>query len=37
MNTIKIALCQMNVIDDKESNIKKATQMIKNAKLENAD
>mgnify|MGYP003303340627 CR=1 FL=1 len=37
MNKIKIALCQMNVVDDKKTNIKKAIKMIKNAKKENAD
>lgn len=37
MKTIKIALCQMEVIDDKKTNIKKAIKMIKDAKLENVD
>lgn len=31
MNTIKIALCQMKVIDNKEENLKKAISMIKTA------
>ena len=36
MNKIKIALCQMNVVDNKEENIKKAIEMIsKIAKEEN--
>ncbi|WP_297899693.1 carbon-nitrogen hydrolase family protein [Methanobrevibacter sp.] len=34
---LKIALCQMNVIDNKEKNITKAISMIKNAKKEGAD
>ena len=37
MNTVRIALCQMEVIDNKETNIKKAIQMIKDAKSKNAD
>ena len=37
MNKIKIALCQMNVVDNKDENIKKATQMIKTSKKEGAD
>ena len=34
MNTIKIALCQMKVIDNKEENLKKAISMIKTASIE---
>ena len=37
MNLIKIALCQMNVIDNKEKNIEKAIQMIKESKRQGAD
>ena len=37
MNLIKIALCQMNVVDNKEENIKKAIQMIKDSKNQGAD
>lgn len=37
MTKIKLALCQMNVIDDKEENLKKATSMINNSADENAD
>lgn len=37
MTKIKVALCQMEVIDDKETNLKKAIKMIKDAKLKNAD
>ena len=37
MNTIKIALCQMNVVDNKEKNIEKAIQMIKESKNKGAD
>ncbi len=37
MNTIKIALCQMNVVDNKEQNIEKAIQMIKESKKQGAD
>ena len=37
MNTIKIALCQMNVVDNKEKNIEKAIQMIKESKKQGAD
>ncbi|AMK14823.1 carbon-nitrogen hydrolase family protein [Methanobrevibacter olleyae] len=37
MNIIKIALCQMNVVDNKEKNIKKAIQMIKESKKQGAD
>lgn len=37
MTEIKVALCQMEVIDDKKTNIEKAIKMIKDAKLENAN
>ena len=37
MNTINIALCQMNVVDNKEENIGKAIQMIKESKKQGAD
>lgn len=37
MNLIKIALCQMNVVDNKEKNIKKAIQMIRDSKKQGAD
>ena len=37
MNKLKIALCQMNVIDDKEENIKKAKSMIEKSIEEHAD
>ena len=37
MTTIKLALCQMNVIDDKEENLKKAELMIKDSITQNAD
>ncbi len=37
MTKLKIALCQMNVVDNKEKNIKKAINMIKKAKSEGAD
>ncbi len=37
MNTINIALCQMNVVDNKEKNIEKAIQMIKESKKQGAD
>lgn len=33
LNTLKVALCQMNVIDNKEANIEKAIEMVKSAKL----
>ena len=36
MNKIKIALCQMKVVDNKEENIEKAIEMIKDAKKQNA-
>ena len=37
MNIIKIALCQMNVVDNKNENIEKAIQMIKESKQQGAD
>ena len=37
MNSIKIALCQMNVVDNKEKNIEKAIQMIRQSKKQGAD
>ena len=37
MNKINIALCQMNVVDNKEKNIEKAIQMIKESKKQGAD
>ena len=37
MEKIKLALCQMNVIDSKEENLKKANSMINDAVSENAD
>ena len=37
MNIIKIALCQMNVVDNKERNIEKAIQMIRDSKKQGAD
>lgn len=37
MTRIKLALCQMNVVDDKETNIKKATSMIANSADNHAD
>ena len=37
MNKINVALCQMNVMDDKEKNIEKAIQMIKESKKQGAD
>lgn len=37
MNNIKIALCQMNVIDNKEENLKKAISMIKTASENDVD
>ena len=37
MTKIKLALCQMNVIDNKEENIAKATAMIRQAVSENSD
>ena len=37
MTTIKLALCQMNVVDDKQSNLKKASEMICAGADANAD
>ena len=37
MTRIKLALCQMNVIDNKEENIKKATFMIEESRSKDAD
>ncbi|MDO5848961.1 MAG: carbon-nitrogen hydrolase family protein [Methanobrevibacter sp.] len=37
MTEITIALCQMNVVDNKEKNIEKAIEMINNAIAKNAD
>ena len=37
MTTIKLALCQMNVLDDKEENLKKASSMIAQSVCENVD
>lgn len=37
MTKIKIALCQMNVVDDKDKNIKKAIEMINEAVNKKAD
>ncbi|WP_406534143.1 carbon-nitrogen hydrolase family protein [Methanobrevibacter sp.] len=37
MTKLKLALCQMNVIDNKEENIKNATFMIEESKSNNAD
>ncbi|WP_405295802.1 carbon-nitrogen hydrolase family protein [Methanobrevibacter sp.] len=37
MTKIKLALCQMNVIDDKQTNINKASSMIARSVDENAD
>jgi predicted amidohydrolase len=37
MSKIKIALCQMNVIDNKEKNIEKASSMISESANQNAD
>ena len=37
MNSIKIALCQMNVVDNKDKNIEKGIQMIKESKKQGAD
>ena len=34
---LKIAICQMNVVDNKDENIKKAVNMIKEAKKKDAD
>lgn len=37
MTKIKLALCQMNVIDNKAANIKKASLMIEESVKNNAD
>ena len=37
MTKIKLALCQMNVVDDKEANLKKAHSMIVESAEKNAD
>lgn len=37
MTSIKLALCQMNVIDDKKENLKKAKSMIRQSVAENVD
>ena len=37
MTKLRLALCQMNVVDDKKANIKKASEMIENSICENAD
>ena len=37
MTKVKVALCQMNVIDDKEENLRKASLMIAQGVEENAD
>ncbi|WP_407413361.1 carbon-nitrogen hydrolase family protein [Methanobrevibacter sp.] len=37
MTKIKLALCQMNVVDDKKENLNKASLMIKESASENAD
>lgn len=37
MSKVKIALCQMNVVDNKEENLKKASLMIEDSVKENAD
>ena len=37
MTSIRLALCQMNVVDDKEANLKKAASMIGRSVAENAD
>lgn len=37
MTIMKLALCQLNVVDNKEKNIKKAIEMIENAIAENVD
>ena len=37
MTKIKLALCQMNVIDDKKTNLKKASLMIAKSAEQNAD
>ena len=37
MTRIKLALCQMNVVDDKEANLEQATSMIADSVNNNAD
>ena len=37
MTKLKLALCQMSVIDNKQENIKKASSMIANSANKNAD
>ena len=37
MEKVKVAICQMNVVDNKEKNIKKAIDMISEAKKKGAD
>ncbi|MBQ2666641.1 carbon-nitrogen hydrolase family protein [Methanobrevibacter sp.] len=37
MTKIKLALCQMNVVDDKEANLEKASSMISDSVSNNAD
>ena len=37
MTTVKLALCQMNVVDNKQSNLKKACEMIRSGANANAD
>lgn len=37
MTRIKLALCQMNVVDNKEENIKTASLMIEKSVSKNAD
>ena len=37
MSKVKLALCQMNVVDNKEENLKKASLMIEDSVKENAD
>lgn len=37
MKLVKIALCQMNVVDNEEKNMEKAIQMIKESKRQGAD
>lgn len=37
MNNIKLGLCQMNIIDSKQDNLKKATEMIENCKNSNVN
>ena len=37
MNKVRIALCQMNVVDDKKANLKKAGSLIADSADRNAD